>query len=207
VGTRNVEPDLRQYLLAGVAVSNLCHFLSVLVLYRLLTVSLGSRQRYQIAFVGAVLHVLSPASLFLSAPYAEAPFSLLNLTGMLHYALSKEKARDGVPSAREDAYKLSSGIFFGAATLMRSNGLLSGLVLLYDVARYLPQLVSMRLTAHDVRRIIVTCVAGGFVALGFVWPQYLAYAEFCTVDDGLESRPWCTRSLPSIYSWVQSHYW
>jgi phosphatidylinositol glycan class V len=167
----------------------------------------AGRQQSRIPFVASVLHILTPASLFLSAPYTESMFSFLNLTGMLCYAESRSAARSSPISFQEVVYRFSSGLMFAAATTIRSNGLLSGLVLLYDVARYLPQLVSMRLTVHDVRRIIVTCVAGGFVALGFVWPQYLAYAEFCTVDDGLESRPWCTRSLPSIYSWVQSHYW
>jgi len=192
---------------AGVLSSTLCHLLSVFVLYRLLVIILDSQHRHQVAFVGAILHALSPASLFLSAPYAEALFSLLNLAGMLHYAQSRSMARTEPPSIWEDAYKLSSGLCFGAATLMRSTGLLSGLVLLFDVARYGPRVVSMRLAVHDVRRIIVTSVAGSFVALGFIWPQSLAYAEFCTSGNNLETRPWCTRTVPSIYSWVQSHYW
>ncbi|KAF2830604.1 GPI mannosyltransferase 2 [Ophiobolus disseminans] len=208
VGTSvDADPQLQRCIVAGIAVSNFCHFLSVLVLYRLLTISLRSPQRYQIAYVGAVLHVLTPASLFLSAPYAEALFSLLNLTGMLHYAQSRTIAQDALPNIWEDAYKLSAGVLFGLATLMRSNGLLSGFVLLYDVARYLPEVVSMRLTAHDLRRIIVTCVSGSFVALGFVWPQYLAYAEFCAPNREPQGRLWCMSTVPSIYSWVQSHYW
>jgi phosphatidylinositol glycan class V len=205
--TGGTEADTRNVVVVGILFSTLCHLLSVLVLYRLLTISLDSRHRHQVAFVAAALHVLSPASLFLSAPYAEALFSLLNLTGMLHYAQSRNIARVARPSAWEDAYKLSSGICFGVATLMRSNGLLSGLILLFDVARYVPRAVSMRLAVHDVRRIIVTSVAGSFVALGSIWPQYFAYAEFCTSGNNAEIRPWCTRSVPSIYSWVQSHYW
>jgi len=203
----DVDSALRHYIVAGIVTSNLCHLFSVLVLYRLLTVSVGSQQLHRVAFVGAVLHVITPASLFLSAPYTEALFSLLNLTGMLHYARSRTIAHDALPSIWEDACKLSSGMLFALATLMRSNGLLSGLVLLYDVARYLPRVISMRLTVHDVRRIIVTCVSGSLVALAFVWPQCLAYAEFCSLDGEPAGRPWCKRGIPSIYSWVQSHYW
>jgi phosphatidylinositol glycan class V len=193
--------------MAGIAISNVCHLLSVLVLYRLLTATLASRQRRQISFIGAILHILTPASLFLSAPYAEAIFSLLNLTGMLFYVQSKAQAQVRHPSALEDAYKLGSGITFASATLMRSNGLLSGLVLLYDVTEYLPRVISMSLTMHDLRRIIVTCMAGGMITLGFVWPQYLAYMEFCALNSRSVGRPWCNSKIPSIYSWVQSHYW
>jgi phosphatidylinositol glycan class V len=197
---------MRCYVVAGIVISNICHFLSVLVLYRLLTIVLGRQQQRQIPFVASILHILTPASLFLSAPYAEAMFSLLNLGGMLLYAQSRAPG-DNRPSIWEDAYKLCAGLLFGLATMVRSNGLLSGLILLYDVARYSPQLISMRLSVHDLRRIIVTCVSGTFVAAGFVLPQILAYTKFCNQDVSLEARPWCEKSIPSIYSWVQSHYW
>lgn len=202
------ETGLQQYIAAGMVISNVCHLLSVIVLYRLLTITVGSQQRQQTPFVAAILHILTPASLFLSAPYAEALFSLLNFTGMLLYVQSRAQARAQAHcSVQEDIYKLGSGIFFASATLTRSNGLLSGLIFLYDVVRYLLCIISMRLTIHDARRIFVTCVAGGTVALGYLWPQYLAYTEFCSGDRSYDSPSWCKRTLPSIYSWVQSHYW
>jgi phosphatidylinositol glycan class V len=205
--TNSPKTDLQQYIVAGIVLSNISHLLSVIVLYRLLTITVGSPRSEQISFVGAVLHILTPASLFLSAPYTEAMFSLFNFTGMLLYVQSKLKAQARNSSVTEDAYRLGSGIFFAAATLMRSNGLLSGLVLLYDVGQYLPRIISMQLTVHDVRRIIVTCMAGGIVALGFVWPQYLAYTQFCTGDRSIDGPPWCRRVVPSIFTWVQSRYW
>jgi phosphatidylinositol glycan class V len=193
---------------AGIVTSNFCHLLSVIVLYRLLTITVSSAQRHRISFVATVLHILTPASLFLSAPYTEALFSLLNFTGMLLYAQSKAQAQAQARcSAQQDVYKLGSGVFFASATLVRSNGLLSGLILLYDVMGYLPSVLSRRLTVHDARRIIVTCMAGGFTAFGFVWPQYIAYTKFCSGDRNSDGPPWCTKSIPSIYSWVQSHYW
>jgi phosphatidylinositol glycan class V len=204
---KNAESALQHYLVAGIVISNVCHLLSVLVLYRLLTVLLGPRQPHQLPFISSVLHILTPASLFLSAPYTEALFSLLNLTGMLFYAQSRVAAQNKSPSIQEDLYKLSSGLFFGMATLVRSNGLLSGLILLWDVARYLPRVVSMRLAVHDVRRMTITCVSGVLIALGFVWPQVLAYTEFCSQNFKSQPPLWCSNSFPSIYSWVQRHYW
>jgi phosphatidylinositol glycan class V len=195
---------LYHYVLAGIIISNVCHLLSVLVLYRLFTVVLDPQQRQAIPFVAAVLHVLTPASLFMSAPYAEAIFSLFNFTGMLFYAQVKTIADAQKPSIQEDLRMLSSGFFFAAATLMRSNGLLSGSIFLYDVVTYLPRTLSIQLSLGDVRRIVVSCVAGTLIGLGFIGPQYLAYARFCNSE---EARPWCEKTLPSIYSWVQSHYW
>ncbi|KAH7396581.1 GPI mannosyltransferase 2 [Phaeosphaeria sp. MPI-PUGE-AT-0046c] len=205
----NVGGDfsLRPYIVAGILISNICHLLSVVVLYQLLAITTGSPQRHQIAFVGAVLHITTSASLFLSAPYTEAPFALFNLTGMLLYAQARLGAPAHKSSVVEDVCKLGSGIFFALATLMRSNGLLSGLVLLYDVARYIPRIISMQLAVHDVRRILITCAAGSIIALGFVYPQYLAFTEFCPDTRATDAPEWCARSIPSIYSWVQSHYW
>jgi phosphatidylinositol glycan class V len=134
-------------------------------------------------------------------------FSFLNFTGMFLYAHSRSTAEGRGPSALEDVCKLGSGLFFAFAALMRSNGLLSGSILLYDVARYVPRVTSAQLSMFDIRRIIVSCLAGVLVALGFVGPQYVAYKEFCYQERDIETRPWCEKSLPSIYSWVQSHYW
>ncbi|KAL5118517.1 ER membrane glycoprotein subunit of the GPI transamidase complex-like protein [Pleosporales sp. CAS-2024a] len=201
------RPQTLQYLVAAIVISNTCHLLSVLVLYQLLLLTAGPRQRQQVAFIGATLHVMTPASMFLSSPYAEAPFSLLNLAGMLLYAQSRTMAQARRASLGEDAYKLGSGIMFGLATLMRSNGLLSGLVFLCDVARYFPQVFSKRLSVHDAKRLIITCMAGSIIAFAFVGPQYIAYVEYCTGERKWDAPTWCKRTIPSVYSWVQSRYW
>jgi phosphatidylinositol glycan class V len=205
--TGNAQVPMHYYVLAGIIVSNVCHLLSVLVLYRLLTLVLEPQRQQSIPFIAAVLHILTPASLFMCAPYAEALFSLLNFAGMLLYTQSQAMAETGMPSFREDIQKLGSGFCFAAAALMRSNGLLSGVILLYDVATYLPLVVSAQFSIHDIRRATVTCVAGSLIALAFLGPQVLAYAEFCNRESGSGTRPWCDKSFPSIYSWVQSHYW
>jgi phosphatidylinositol glycan class V len=134
-------------------------------------------------------------------------FSLLNFAGMLLYAQSQTMADTGITSMQEDLQKLGSGVCFAAATLMRSNGLLSGTIFLYNIANYLPLVMSAQLSIHEVRRVTVTCVAGCLIALAFLGPQYLAYAEFCNQGSGTGTRPWCDKTFPSVYSWVQSHYW
>jgi GPI mannosyltransferase 2 len=195
------------YALAGIFLSNLCHLLSSLVLYKLLTKTDTRPHQHRVAFVAAILHILTPASLFMSAPYTESIFSLLNFAGMLQYVQATITVRASGSKIYEDLCKLSSGLLFGLATLMRSNGLLSGLLFVYDVGRYVPRAVSMQLTTHDMRRVLVTTMAGTMIAVGYILPQYLAYREYCVHSPSLEGPPWCSRTIPGIYTWVQSHYW
>ncbi|KAJ3573739.1 hypothetical protein NPX13_g4594 [Xylaria arbuscula] len=105
----------------AIFVANASHLLSALVLYKL---GLAVWKNSRISLVAAVLHVLSPGGLFLSAPYSESSYALLSFTGYL---------------------------FFAKATLGEKRTLAHGL--------------------------------------------------------GSELRPWCTRRLPSIYTFVQEHYW
>ena len=203
----NSHAPIRCYIVTGIAISTICHFLSVLVLYRLVALVIAAKgQQSRIPFVVCVLHTITPASLFLSAPYAESLFSLLNITGMLCYAKSKVALSSASSSSQEVLYKLCSGALFGLATTIRGNGLLSGLILLYDVVMQLSRLLSRRPNVYDICRIIITCISGTLIAVGFVGPQYVAYTEFCGAEN-LTTRPWCENSIPSIYSWVQSHYW
>ncbi|KAF2465406.1 mannosyltransferase [Lindgomyces ingoldianus] len=207
--SRNAEPSLQFYIWIAIVISNSCHFISVLVLYQLLKVILGRQQKGQIPFIASILHVLSPAGLFLCAPYTEALFSALNLSGMLCYALAQESRTPAQAwSARQDMYLLTSGGIFGAAALIRGNGLFNGLIFLYDVTCNIPRLATLQLSKEELRRIFVTLVSGALIAVGYFGPQWLAYQEYCVrLSSGAGKRPWCHDKIPSVYSWVQSNYW
>lgn len=134
---------------------------------------------------------------------------MFNFTGMLHYSLARTTAHSSRQWAIfQDAYMLSSGVLFASATLIRGNGLLSGLIYLYDVVSLLPRILTLQLNHLEIRRLFVTCVSGVLIAAGFIGPQYVAYEEYCVTDGSrAEVRPWCHERLPSIYTWVQSNYW
>ena len=165
-------------------------------------------RKRQLAFTTACLFILSPAGLFLSAPFGEATFALFNFLGLLCYA----HAIDNRFSTFADAYQLDAcwtvgaGVCFGLASMIRSNGLLSGIILAWDALLMLPRLPSVLRTrdTEQLTRFISTVIAGTIIAIAFATPQAIAYAEYCT--DG-ETRPWCTHLPPSIYSFVQDHYW
>jgi phosphatidylinositol glycan class V len=210
----------------GIIVANVSHLISVLVLHRLaFRLPLGKKSiQSQFAFVAAALHVISPAGLFLTAPYAESLFSLLNLLGQLLYVLSWAENESGTHTIIHDIYLISSGLCFGIAATVRGNGLLSGIIFALDALIWfgisfqrmtnipilnlaiLPPQLQKQIKSFQSRRLPATVVAGLLVGIGFTVPQYIAYREYC--NQGLKDRqPWCSRFPPSIYSWVQNHYW
>ncbi|EME44970.1 glycosyltransferase family 76 protein [Dothistroma septosporum NZE10] len=195
--------------LAGILLSHLMHFIAVLVLYQLTETIFpaGRGKRKEIAFIAACLHTLSPAGLFMSAPYGESTFAAANFTGMFCYArAAQNRDSEGRVSTRIAAYTLCSGLAFSAAALIRGNGLLSGLVFAWDAAAYLEQVPSMLRgqSLSSVVHLVSTLLAGMLIALAYALPQVDAYLHYCTGND---DRPWCSQSIPSIYTWVQSHYW
>ncbi|KAI1757916.1 GPI mannosyltransferase 2 [Xylaria castorea] len=183
--------------LIGIFVANVSHFLSALVLYKLgLTVSKNSRM----SLVAAILHILSPAGLFLSAPYSESPYALLSFTGYLFFAkavLSESR------TVAHDASLIASGLWFGFAVNFRSNGTLNGILFAAELFREL----SLSPTADSIRRRLALLAGGSAVAIGFVIPQAIAYQTYCYDVVDAELRPWCTKPFPSIYTFVQEHHW
>ena len=186
-------------------IAHLCHLLSTLILYQL---SLVIFQPYlgvkgsKIAFVSACLHIVTPAGMFLSAPYAESVFSFLQFSGFYFYAKSKMTVR----TKRRGNQVLISGLLFGLATTVRSNGLLAGSIFALDAAGDALMLFQSDRSLAMLWNIVVSVVAGLFVASGTLLPQWLAYNEYCT-GEYTNRRSWCKKAVPSIYTWVQSHYW
>ena len=157
------------------------------------------------SFLTGALHIISPAGIFLSAPYAESLFSLLNFIAMYLYAAAHSK-RSSLRKWQSDVLVVLTGLTFGLATTVRSNGLLSGLVFAFDDLAHASSLLHSSNTISYFRRLCVTTVTGITMALVAAIPQYLAYVEYCRNPKG-DSRPWCSDTFPSIYSWVQRHYW
>ncbi|CAG9936678.1 unnamed protein product [Clonostachys rosea f. rosea IK726] len=185
--------------LLGILVSHVSHLISVVALYQL--TSLLSRDR-RFAFVASVLHIVSPAGLFLSSPYAEATFACLSFVASYLFALSYAQS----DSSGRNVHVLSAGAVFGLATRFRSNGLANGSLFAVEALRCAyaflqsPSLTSL-LT-------IVSPVIGGLlVASGSIVPQARAWSIYCSPENGFDPRPWCSNTIPSIYSFVQEHYW
>lgn len=176
-----------------------------MVLFRLSTCFFPSPRHAGFCLATALVHLLSPAGLFLSAPYAESACALMTFTGQLLFVQSQRQGR--YASDRwQDLSLVASGIAFGLATTLRSNGILNGILLLLEALDLSRQVVLQRKFVC-LPRLVAAGLGGLAVALGFVYPQYLAYIEYCVNPVPALQRPWCEKTIPSIYTFVQSHYW
>lgn len=186
----------------AISIAHLMHLLSVLVLYKLTLIIFAGA--VGTALTAASLHIISPAGLFLSSPFAESPCALFTFLGCLLF--SKSFGAKGQSSLSRDLLVLVSGLFFGVATSFRSNGILSGLLLLEEFFRVL-LLLPQGPQLSILRRVFFTGLGGLAVGIGLLLPQYMAYSEYCTQPSFAGKRPWCENTLPSIYGFVQDHYW
>lgn len=191
---------------AGVALSHLCHFLSVLVLYAMTKNIFGPLRSDDGAFpfVSAALHIISPGGAFLSAPYGESIFSFLNFAGFYTYSSALLDQRRG-DSLLRSAKLIAAGVLFAAATINRSNGLLSGTLFAYDAILVSLRLLTKGFSIDRLSHLLSILVGGSIITIGTLWPQYVAYTIYCGAD--AVPRPWCEKMIPSIYGWVQEHYW
>ena len=210
-------PQTETVALMGMLLGHACHLGSVFVLYALTLQVWGWRGNGKVqilALVSAALHVLSPAGLFLSAAYAEGAFALCNFVGLWLFVKGKTHYADGKDVLGAEMLFLAAAAW-GTATMMRGNGLLSGLVLVYDAierVRILMQSIQMKSTNRIVirttlQRLTVVIFCGILMGVVAVFPQYLAHNEYCAKVSPEDRRPWCFSYAPSIYGWVQKEYW
>lgn len=163
-------------------------------------------RRSKFAFVAACIHIVSPAGLFLSAPYAESVFSFFNFTGFYLYIRSHyEPSTSG--KIKGNLLVLAAGLSFGIATMMRSNGLLSGLLFLLELTREASKVRHISDLISKAYRLSALCCGGFLMAACATMPQLVAYLTYCVDVDVPFRRQWCSRPIPSIYTWVQSYYW
>ncbi|KAF4122112.1 GPI mannosyltransferase 2 [Geosmithia morbida] len=185
--------------LVAILVANVSHLIGVLALYHFTVVV--SRNR-RLALVAAALHVISPAGLFLSAPYAESTYSCLTFLG--NWAFATAYSKGGVTRG---AYIVGAGALFGLATVFRSNGLGSGLLFAVEALRCAAVLLG-RPSLPAVGALIGPIIGGLCVAAGGAAPQLAAWVRYCSdAVDARPLRPWCAKTVPSIYGFVQEYYW
>lgn len=195
VGDVALEP------MVAIIFANFTHLVAVLALHRLTLVLCGNKT---LAYVAAVLHILSPAGLFLSAPVAESPFACLSFIGNLLFATALQPS---VAVYKQILAFLGAGISFGLATSCRSNGLISGFLFAVEAIKCL--LALFRQPSFSKLALLASLIIGGLsIAAGSVIPQTVAWFRYCKVDlIDTEPRPWCSRLVPSIFTFVQGHYW
>lgn len=201
----------------GVVVTNLAHLLTALLIRKLVPLVNHGKDSERLAFATAALYILSPAGMFLVAPYSEAPFALITIAGLYLYALASTiRLKEQRPSVQSNVLVLASGACLAVSCTIRTNGLFNGALFAYDAIIWTYRLVravvpQMTLGEFDdgyqLPSIWTTILAGLTVAVGFIYPQFMAYTEFCKDSDMSEMPPWCTNTIPSITTSIQDRYW
>ena len=190
---------------ASILLSHVSHGLSVVQLWYL-TDAITGHQNSAVPLTTAALHIISPAGVFLSAPYSESLFSFLSMSGFLGYVYAVRHFDRGQVVTGSTAM-VCAGLCFGTATIVRSNGVLSGIPFLIEAITSCMTILSQGISATRLTR-FGSAVAGGlWVGFGMLFPQALAYQEYCHGRSTGNRRPWCNVTIPSIFTWVQSHYW
>lgn len=181
-------PDLYNYAIAGVMLSNVSHLVATYMLY-FLTKRIFPKNGKRFALLAAYSHILTPAGIFLMAGYGESTFALLTFAGLY---------------LRELNWYIPAGLCFALSTGIRGNGIFWGVVFAADLLYYLFQSFRKRKFPF---RLIGSIIAGGAIlGSAFIYIQWSAYTTFCT-DNQTELRPWCEQQPPLIFTFVQKHYW
>lgn len=230
-----VSNDYEKYTLGAVFTSTASHYIGCILFYYLTMLvypSLLGGASSQLtlksldffARKSAMLYVITPAGVFMSAGYAEPLFACLSFLGLILRALN---------------WPTVAGFIFGLSCLIRSNGLFWGLLYLYDLACFFFPSISMATSApqpatqkrksgkqkkvskstkqktkiqrsESLFELLRILCGGGFIALGFFGVQFYAYRVYCTgssLNPFARKPEWCRNQLPLIYSYIQSRYW
>ncbi|KAF9582830.1 hypothetical protein BGW38_010701 [Lunasporangiospora selenospora] len=173
--------------LAGSIVANVSFIIAAVQLYRLTNLLFG-RERF--AFLTALLYVLTPSGIFMSAIYTESLFSALTFTGMI---LMTQKRY------------FMAAIVWSISSTARSNGILYSGFFIYEF------LVRMDFNCSTMQKLWAV-VKTGFLCLvtllGFLAVQAYGFSLYCGEKRStLDPRPWCDNTPPLIYNFVQEFYW
>ncbi|KPI37825.1 GPI mannosyltransferase 2 [Cyphellophora attinorum] len=198
-------PNVQQLAISGLVISHLSSWLSMLLVWHI-SRRLDPSEQQSTAFVAASLYIISPAGIFLSAPYTESVFAALHMLSYLLF-IDGRTAFAGGRAGAGSLLNIGSGTALAFSIIMRSNGILSGFIFAWDAYEACVRLLRRRGSALDLQRLLSLVVAGVVAGFGFVLPQYLAWTEYCEGRDPASVRSWCQNVVPSIFTFVQSHYW
>lgn len=171
-----------------------------------------------LANLSVLLFCINPASIFFSACYSETAFSCLTFASIFFL---------------ERRLNFIGASFVGLSILARSNGLtLIPLIVYLDLKHFLHDVNLVNGTFRRLKFVIgrlARLIASLVLAvLPYILYQFHIYGLFCASSDkgdipeeiirfakvrgyklssDADSPPWCSWTLPSSYSYVQSTYW
>ncbi|KAJ1723026.1 ER membrane glycoprotein subunit of the GPI transamidase complex-like protein [Coemansia erecta] len=186
-------------IVAGVIVSNVSFVLAAATLYKL---GAETMRNERLAYIAALMYVIAPSNIFMSAVCTESLFALVVFLAMLFIGRRN--------------YLLAAGCL-GISGLCRSNGLVYAgffiwnMVIRGDIWQGYAANSGNRLVAALVRRMLAALLLVGLSAAGFVAFEVYGRNRLCNgpaaLADVLSKRPYCTSTWSTIYGFVQAEYW
>ncbi|KAK9895103.1 glycosyltransferase family 76 protein, partial [Cystobasidium minutum MCA 4210] len=134
----------------------------------------------------AILYIISPAPAIFSVPYTEPFYAFFAFSGMLYLVKSPKQYFRGT-------------ICFTIAAVFRANGIL-------NIGFVAWSLLWHAKPSKLFKNLLYFGLLSALIAAPFAAHQVYAYKTFCNIHSD-RRRPWCERSLPLVYSYVQEHYW
>lgn len=194
--------------ITGVLLSHITHWLAAVQLWFLTRrlVDVGKNPNSLIPFRTVALYIISPAGVFLSTPYSESLFAFLSMSGYLGYVYAVHHFNH-TRALLGSTLMIAAGLVFGLGTIVRGNGVLAGVTYLLEAAATAYALLTQDFTLSRLLRLSATVAGGLLIGVGVVVPQSIAFTEYCAGRPPGDRRPWCNDAIPSIFAWVQSHYW
>ncbi|KAH3683293.1 hypothetical protein WICPIJ_005763 [Wickerhamomyces pijperi] len=170
--------------ITAMAISNGLQLTNALILYKT-TKLLFPRQDSRKPLLTALVFLLNPMGIFGSVPYSE------NLCCFFSFVAIYLREISVLNNNKHNTYIISA-LFASLALWTRSNAVVLGLMYFMDFVRLKDQLYR-------------TAFISGFVMfLSIVAYNYLPYSEFCITK---ESRPWCSSTIPSLFTYMQTERW
>ncbi|ODV59778.1 GPI-anchor transamidase GPI18, partial [Ascoidea rubescens DSM 1968] len=203
----NIYDNFYSKLITSVIITNLCHYLSCIIIYDLTAVTFKKNSLFKRCFKlnmplkSSLLLVLSPSGIFLFAPYSEALSCLISILAIyfreVSMLLTTHSYLVSIPRF-QSVFKILlyviSGTLVSIGLMIRSNLLLLGIFYLYDLYEFL--------RFRKFLNSIISLITGLQVFISLVILNYISYIEYCPQRD-----KWCSTIDKSLIKFAQSYYW
>lgn len=197
-------------LFSAIVLSNLAHYLSCIVLYYLTLVTFKhskffNRDRLsEFALKTSLIYIISPAGVFLTASYSEAPTAFLSFLALLLREGSIKRDNFNLVnskiSIRNPILYFLSGSLIAISYNVRSNSILLGALYVYDLYTFL-------IRNDRISDATMAIVTGSQLFVSIVVSIVHPYQQFCSKLSNSPGPEWCSYYIPSLFLYAQSHYW
>ncbi len=182
-----------QYVISNLILDLVLNYLSLLFLGKLVKVIYGHEK-----FVDIVLKIFifNPYLIYHMGFYCEKVFLLLQILG-LYFLLKKIREENHITFF----YCLFCNVFFMFSSMVRSNGFLSSVYIIYFYIIYRHEWTILKTIQNGSKGFVILLMGMfPFLIINFLTKKY-----HC--NDNQDNFEFCGKGLKSFYSYIQKNYW